>query len=66
LREEKENPTKYAVLISILLFIALLIIFAVLFSTMGVSFTNPIFEMGSRYQQTVFLGKNVAMPLGYK
>ena len=55
-------------IISILLFIVLLIIFAVLFTTMGISFTDAIFEMGSALSTNgVSMGAiNIAMPTAYK
>jgi trk system potassium uptake protein len=53
---------------SIMLFIAVLIVFALLFTTMGVSFTNSIFEVGSALSTNgVSMGATtVAMPIAYK
>jgi trk system potassium uptake protein len=53
---------------SIILFIAVLIGFALLFTTMGVSFTNSIFEVGSALSTNgVSMGATtVAMPIAYK
>ncbi|MDR0372659.1 MAG: hypothetical protein LBI79_03740 [Nitrososphaerota archaeon] len=53
---------------SILLFVGVLVVFALLFSTMGISFEQSLFEMGSALSTTgVTMGAvSVAMPLGYK
>jgi trk system potassium uptake protein len=58
----------FPAIISILMFIIVLIVFALLFTTMGVSFTNSIFEMGSALSTNgVSMGATtVAMPLAYK
>lgn len=71
--EEYSETTKsfyefFPALISILLFIAVLIVFAMLFTTMGVSFTNAIFEVGSALSTNgVSMGATtVAMPIAYK
>ncbi len=69
---EEEDGKKFyedvPAVISILLFISLIIIFALLFTTMGVSFTNSIFEMGSALTTNgVSMGAiNIAMPTAYK
>ena len=66
--EEEKLYEQMPIIISILLFIALLIIFALIFSTMGVSFSDSIFEMGSALSTNgVSMGAiNVAMPVAYK
>ena len=68
--DERNTPTQeqIPVIVSILLFISLLVIFALLFSTMGISFTNSIFEMGSALSTNgVSSGAiSVAMPIPYK
>jgi trk system potassium uptake protein TrkH len=58
----------FPAIISILLFILLLIVFALLFTTMGVSFTDAIFEVGSALSTNgVSMGATtVAMPIAYK
>ncbi len=58
----------FPAIISILLFILLLIVFALLFTTMGVSFTDSIFEVGSALSTNgVSMGATtVAMPIAYK
>ncbi len=56
------------VTVSILLFIAALIVFAMLFTTMGVSFIDSLFEVGSALSTNgVSMGATtVAMPIAYK
>ncbi|MCL4429425.1 MAG: hypothetical protein M1167_01615 [Chloroflexi bacterium] len=58
----------FPAIISILLFIVVLIVFAMLFTTMGVTFTNAIFEVGSALSTNgVSMGATtVAMPIAYK
>ncbi len=53
---------------AILLFIAVLVVFALLYSTMGVSFNDALFEVGSALSTTgaTFGATSVAMPLAYK
>lgn len=53
---------------SVLLFILTLVVFTLLFSTMGISYTDSLFEMTSALSTAgVSLGAtNVAMPLAYK
>jgi trk system potassium uptake protein TrkH len=68
-REITKNFYEYfPVIITILLFIVVLIVFAMLFTTMGVSFTDSIFEVGSALSTNgVSMGATtVAMPIGYK
>jgi trk system potassium uptake protein TrkH len=52
----------------ILLFMLTLVIFAVVFTTLGVSFTDALFEVGSALTTNgISMGAtNIAMPLGYK
>jgi Trk-type K+ transport system membrane component len=67
--EEKERSyEQIPIIVSILLFLALLLVFALLFSTLGVSFSDSIFEMGSALSTNgVSMGAiNVAMPAAYK
>ncbi len=69
IEEEKEKSfEQIPIIVSILLFLATLLLFALLFSTLGVSFTNSIFEMGSALSTNgVSMGAiNVAMPAAYK
>jgi trk system potassium uptake protein TrkH len=58
----------FPAVISIILFLVLLIIFAMLFTTMGVSFTDAIFEVGSALSTNgVSMGAtSVVMPLAHK
>jgi trk system potassium uptake protein TrkH len=63
------NLSEYVpALISILLFIAFLVVFAILFTTMGVSFSDSIFEVGSALSTNgVSMGATtVTMPIAYK
>jgi trk system potassium uptake protein TrkH len=54
--------------IIILLFMAVLVVFAVVFTTLGVSFTDALFEVGSALTTNgISMGAtNVLMPVGYK
>ena len=54
--------------IIIILFTLVLVIFAVVFTTLGVSFTDSLFEVGSALTTNgISLGyTNVLMPIGYK
>jgi trk system potassium uptake protein TrkH len=54
--------------VSILLFIFTLVIFALIFTTMGVSFTDGIFEIGSALTTNgISMGATTAaMPIAYK
>jgi len=62
------NLESLSAVVSILLFISTLIIFAVIFTTMGVSFTNAIFEIGSALTTNgISMGATTtAMPIAYK
>jgi len=65
---EINNIENLSSVVSILLFIFTLVIFAVIFSTMGVSFTDALFEIGSALTTNgISMGNtNVTMPLAYK
>ena len=68
-KETTKNFYEYfPAITSILLFILLLIIFAMLLTTMGISFTDAIFEVGSALSTNgVSMGATtVAMPIAYK
>jgi len=66
--EEASNHEYLPALVSILLFIVTLVILALLFTTMGVSFTDAIFEVGSALATNgVSMGATtVSMPIAYK
>jgi trk system potassium uptake protein TrkH len=66
--EEANNHEYLPVVVSILLFIFTLVIFAVLFTTMGVSFTDALFEVGSALTTNgISMGATtVSMPIAYK
>ena len=55
-------------MVSILLLIGLLLIFTIIFSTIGLSFTDSLLEMGSAFSTNgVTMGAiNVGMPSAYK
>lgn len=66
--DRSEHQEQIPIVISILLFIGILVIFAIIFSTLGLSFTDSLLEMGSAFSTNGFtLGAiNVGMPLFYK
>ena len=66
--EAADYSENFPVLISILLFILTLVIFSILFTTIGVSFTDAIFEVGSAITTNgISMGATtVAMPLAHK
>ncbi len=69
--KETANKTFYEyfpAITAILLFILALLIFAVIFTTMGVSFQDALFEMGSALSTNgISMGATtLAMPIGYK
>jgi len=72
LPKDKIQDIKYSeyvpALTSILLFIVTLVVFAVLFTTMGVSFSDAIFEVGSALSTNgATMGAiTVAMPMAHK
>ncbi len=59
---------KSAAIVSVLLFILLLVVFSILFTTIGVSFTDALFEVGSALTTNgISMGAtSVAMPMGAK
>jgi trk system potassium uptake protein TrkH len=65
---EVDNHENLPALISILLFTFTLIIFAVIFTTIGVSFTDALFEVGSALTTNgISMGATtVSMPVAYK
>ena len=54
--------------IAILLFLSTLVVFSIIFTTLGVSFTDALFEVGSWLTTNgISLGYTVVtMPIGYK
>jgi len=58
----------FPILVSILLFVTTLFIFSIIFSTIGVSFTDALFEVGSALTTNgISMGATtVAMHIGYK
>jgi trk system potassium uptake protein TrkH len=75
IKEEKENKKieennveQFSILVAIVLFIATLIVFSIIFSTIGVSFTDAIFEVGSALTTNgISMGATtVFMPIAYK
>ncbi len=68
-KETSKNFYEYfPAIISIILFVVVLLVFAMIFTTMGVSFTNAVFEVGSALSTNgVSMGATtVAMPIAYK
>lgn len=68
-RKAETNGLEYlTATISILLFIFTLVLFAVIFTTLGVSFTDALFEVGSALTTNgISMGATTAaMPIGYK
>jgi trk system potassium uptake protein TrkH len=67
-KAETNNIEHLSALVSIVLFISTLTIFSIIFSTIGVSFTNALFEMGSALTTNgISMGATtVTMPLAYK
>ena len=65
---EADNHENLPALISILLFTFTLVIFAVIFTTIGVSFTDALFEVGSALTTNgISMGATtVSMPIAYK
>ncbi|MCL2358663.1 potassium transporter TrkG [Candidatus Bathycorpusculum sp.] len=63
-----EITEAFPAVMAILFFFAALVVFALLLSTMGISFGHALFEMGSALSTTgATMGAvSVAMPLGYK
>jgi len=65
---ETNNREYLPALVSILLFIVTLVVFALLFTTIGVSFTEALFEVGSALATNgISMGATtVSMPIAYK
>jgi len=68
LRKKADREELKAVLVSIVSFFAVLLILSLVFSTIGISFLDSVFEVGSAYTTNgISMGiTTVAMPLGYK
>lgn len=67
-KAEENNVEQFSILVAIVLFIATLIVFSIIFSTIGVSFTDAIFEVGSALTTNgISMGATtVFMPIAYK
>jgi len=67
-KTEANNVEYFSVLVTILLFVATLFAFSIIFSTIGVSFTDAVFEVGSALTTNgISMGATtVFMPIGYK
>jgi trk system potassium uptake protein TrkH len=67
-KKETNNLENLSALVSILLFIFTLAIFATIFTTIGVSFTDALFEVGSALTTNgISMGATtVTMPIAYK
>jgi len=65
---ENDYYEYFPVLVSIVLFVATLFVFAIIFSTMGISFTDSVFEVGSALTTNgISMGAtNVLMPIAHK
>lgn len=65
---EEQNPEDNLALAAVVLFAATLFVFAIIFTTIGVSFTDALFEVGSALTTNgISMGATtVAMPLAYK
>ncbi len=65
---KEETSEVFPAFATILLFITVLLVFAALFSTIGISFTDALFEVGSALSTTgASMGSvTIAMPLAYK
>ena len=73
MQEEQKDPGQdnleyMSALVSITLFLATLFVFSILFSTIGISFTNALFEVASALTTNGFStgATTLTMPLGYK
>ena len=63
------NNIEYlSAVVSVLLFVATLVVFSIIFTTMGISFTDALYEVGSALTTNgISMGATtVTMPLGYK
>ena len=67
-RTEASNHEYLPALVAILLFTSTLVIFSIAFTTIGVSFTDALFEVGSALTTNgISMGATTAaMPIGYK
>jgi len=67
-KSETNNIDSLSALVSILLFVSTLVVFSIMFSTIGVSFTDALFEIGSALTTNgISMGATtVSMPLFYK
>jgi trk system potassium uptake protein len=67
-KKNNDSSEAFPALTAILLFIAVLAVFALLFSTIGISYQDALFEIGSALSTTgITMGAiSVAMPLAYK
>ena len=67
-KPETNNGEYQTALVSVLLFITTLVIFSIVFTTMGVSFTDAFFEVGSALTTNgISMGATTtAMPVAYK
>jgi len=67
-KTEANHVEPFAILVSIVLFVTTLVIFSAIFSSIGVSFTNALFEVGSALTTNgISMGATtVLMPIGYK
>jgi len=65
---ETNNVEQFSILVAIILFVATLFIFSIIFSTIGVSFTDALFEVGSALTTNgISMGATtVAMHVAYK
>ena len=62
------NIEYLSAVVSVLLFVATLVVFSIIFTTMGISFTDALYEVGSALTTNgISMGATtVTMPLGYK
>jgi trk system potassium uptake protein TrkH len=66
--DDLEHQEQFPIVVSILLLIGLIVIFSIIFSTIGISFADSLLEIGSAFSTNgITLGAiNVGMPLAYK
>ena len=67
-KSETNNIDSLSALVSILLFVSTLVVFSIIFSTIGVSFTDALYEVGSALTTNGISmdATTVTMPLFYK
>ena len=67
-KSETNNIDSLSALVSVLLFVSTLVVFSIIFSTIGVSFTDALYEVGSALTTNgISMGATtVSMPLFYK